>query len=218
MLIPKNMGDLIPGDFILLDDITQLPKIEDMVAEYIDPEATKSMRDAWCGRVAIKDLVRPPKFNGTIADVKLVVMDEPYERLFDAVERGWRFMKGRGSGVPVKRFSDGVTPDGFFGFTFVANAKSTGKGTIGQIQAEIFYGGIATQTLTSRTLKSGEVSRASYTFKQTVMHAGSSVQRYVTKPKIEDKLFIELDENSKKIGFEILRQNVSHPLVQRFKD
>lgn len=122
-----NIGDMKPGDAIRLDDIAQLPAFEDMLALHIHPTMTATEYAAWVGRVQLRDLIRPPKFNGTIADVELVLMDEPYARLLDARERGWHIARGRN----YRHTAPEIIVESFRGFTFLADAKSSGKGQCG---------------------------------------------------------------------------------------
>lgn len=212
-----STSSLQPGDVVKLSDITELPMFEDLVADQIDPTMSQAMRDAWSGRIAIRDLVRPPKFNGTIAYIELVTMDNPYDRLSNARERSWVFnSKG---GVPNKIIEDERVIGSFIGFTFLAEARSSGRGVIGQIQAELYYGRVPyEQKRESRQLKNGTTAYYDYSTKRTAMHAGASVQRYVTTPKIEREKFMELDENARRIGLAVLHQNTMHPIVQPIRN
>lgn len=212
MSLPESIDALVPGDIIQLSDITQMPLFEDMVAETIDPNMTARMRSAWGGRVAINEFLRPRKFNGAIADIQLSVMDEAYERLFDAKQRGWVFDK---RSVANHRAANKEVSDSFHGFTFTANAKSSGRGIIGQIQSELWYGKVPIgHGFQTRTLEDGTVILSKRNYKQTYMHGGSSVQRYVTKPKIEAQAFLSLNESARKIGFEVLSRNMRFPIIQ----
>lgn len=207
-----QLHELNPGDSIQLGDITQLPAFEDMVAEQVDPTMTSLMREAWAGRTAIRDLVRPPKFNGTIADIELVVMAMPYDRLSDARDRGWSF--GRDE-VLITLTKDDEIINSFRGFTFLANAKSSGRGIIGQIQAELWFARVpVSHSHQSYTSVSGNKTWHRHNMKKAVSNGGASVRRYVTKPKIETTKFVNLNEISRRIGFELLRNAMLHPIVQ----
>jgi hypothetical protein len=215
MPLPETLQKLTPGDAILLDDITQMPAFEDMVAEQVDPTMTPAMRDAWAGRVVIRDLLRPPRFNGSLTDIKLVVMEAPLDRLFDARERGWTFSRHIGSGYPINRPHDDEITGSYQGFELMANAHSTGRGVVGQVQAEIWYGRVPTyRTSELRTLKDGSVSLYHYDNKQAANHGGMSVQRYITSPKLETGVFINLDENARRIGFQVLSHQMRHPIIE----
>jgi hypothetical protein len=67
-LRPYQLNELTSGDVIEFADINELVAFEDMVAQAIDPTCAK----AWASRRHLRDLIRPPKFNGTIADIKLI--------------------------------------------------------------------------------------------------------------------------------------------------
>jgi hypothetical protein len=213
MSLPESIDELVPGDVIQLDDITKMPIFEDLVAEQVDPSMTQSMRNAWSGRVGIKDLLRPAKFNGTIGNIQLVKMDDPFERLFDARQRGWSFGGSRVS-IPKNPTLDQEVRDSYQGFTFIADASSSGRGTIGQIQTELWFGLVSIyRKVQTRTNINGEVVKYPSNHKSSAANGGASVRRIVAKPKIENKAFFKLDETSKKIGFQVLRENVLRPII-----
>src|SRR4051794_30297011 len=89
-----RLEELSPGDVIKLSNITELTAFEDMIVDIVQPDHNP---DKWATREKLRDLIRPPRFNGTIADIELTVMADPYERLLDAPERGWQGGHGRGS-------------------------------------------------------------------------------------------------------------------------
>jgi hypothetical protein len=208
--VPQSISDLRPGDAIELADVTQLPAFEDMVAEVVDPGMTESMRDAWAGRVAIRDALRPPKFNGNILDIKLVVMDEPYQRLFDANARGWTFARGYGKSIPANRTSDQDAIDSYHGFIFTADASSSRGGVVGQIQSELYYGLVPERKSRKRytSSESGQERRYTYVDRPLTAHGGASVQRFVARPKIETEAFIRLHEEAVSIGLAILKDSL----------
>jgi hypothetical protein len=96
MSIPQVLPEFAPGTVVELSDITELAAFETCVAYNIDPDMVPSAREAWEARPHVRDLIRPPKFNGTIASIALEVMADPYERLLDAKERGWRTPASKG--------------------------------------------------------------------------------------------------------------------------
>jgi hypothetical protein len=206
-----SVEKLNPGDLIRLDSVGELATFEDMVAEQIDSEMTTEMRDAWLARVATKDLIRPPKFNGSMASIGLVVMDEPYAQMLSARERGWAF----GSSIGRSGTSKEYVIDSCRGFTLIADALSTGRGVIGQIQAEFWLCEVPrSNSVKIYSLKSGEKRKFVHNYKQTHNYGGLSVRRVITKPKLEVEKFYELQENSRRIGFEVLRTQMMHPIVQ----
>lgn len=176
------------------DDITQLPSFEDAVARDIHRFDRIAHIQAWQGRVALRDAIRPPRFNGSIRNIEMAAMEDPYDRLLDVSERGWKLQNGMSS--TARRDIESARKN-TRGFVFRADAHSSGRGVIGQIQAEIWY--IRVPQATDGRLK---LSNA----------AGSPVGRRITKPKLETEEFITADETAKRIGFGVIRRNMMHPL------
>ena len=204
-----SLEKLNPGDAVQLTDATQLAVFEDIVAHEVDPTMTPHEELMWAGRVALGGLIRPPKFNGTIENIELVVMDSPFERLLDARERGWKLV---GCGTPSH---DDEVIESHRGFTLLADARSTGRGIIGQIQAELWFSKVSVRTqLRKHYHKNGDILFYPHWSKNTGNNGGTSVKRRMTIPKIESDKFIELHETSRRIGFEVLRDAMSHPIVQ----
>jgi len=207
--------ELSPGDSIEFADITQIPAFENLVAEEIDPTMTPEEHEIWMGRVALKDVIRPLRFNGTIADIELVVMDTPHDLLMSARERGWKFLNHPSfSSRPYE--VDDETASSYRGFTFLANAKSSGRGTIGQIQAELWYGRVGNVVTPSRKVLDNDQEAPAYIHKD-VYKTGTSIKRYLTRPKLEKDAFIDLEKKSKKIGFGVLKENMMRPIIQNMR-
>lgn len=213
---PTSIAELAPGTVIGFGDITELPAFEDMIASEIDPRITNIYRDAWAGRTAIRELVRPAKFNGRIGDIMLTVMNEPYERLCDANERGIRFTRGKGGGTGGSQSRltenlDVLVPQ-YKGFIFTASAYSSGRGLIGQVQTEAYY---FPTHFTNRPDKSdGSPGGRSLALNKS---AGSSVRRVVAKPVIASEgAFIELNEASRCIAYDVLRKSLRNAKPQPF--
>ena len=178
---------------LTLNDATELPEFEDLVANDIYPYASEDRIAAWQGRVALRDLIRPPKFNGSLRNIEILSMEDPYDRLLDARERGWSITGGT---LPRKDID--TAREGTRGFLFTADAHSSGKGIIGQIQSEMWY-------------LRAPASRGSWFYVDTSTSSGSAVVRRVTKPKLERDRFVEADENAKKVGLQVLRKNMTNP-------
>lgn len=174
-----------PGDIITFGDITELPDFEDYVAENMFPNMTPTQMNAWKGRAALRDLVRPPAFNGRIADIRLEVMVDPYAQLMNARERGWRF--GGTNGNPKPRTNEFAfeAEELSEGFVFTADAKSSGKGSIGEIQSELWYVPVPKSPIVRAFVTAhGEVIRQSRGVDQEAgNNGGSIVQRYVAKSR-----------------------------------
>ena len=179
------------GDSIELNDINQLSTVEDMVALEVVPNMTASQFTQWKGRVAVRDLIRPPKFNGSLANIYLEVIDEPYTKLLENNENGTKFVQSKGpANIADKNLETLI--ESSKGLKLTADAKSTGAGTIGTIQTELFYTPI---------------------FGNGNIHSYGPVRRFVTVPTIDKDAFAQLDDESKRIGFETLRKNIMHPFI-----
>lgn len=203
--------NLKPGTIIEFGDISEIPQFEDGIATTIDAEVSQKFPlrsnrldlNAWRGRTAITGLIRPPKFNGSVVDIKLEVMEDPYEQLVSADDRGWSLGRGRGRKhleLHLSERSKSLT-ELYRGFKFTADAKSSGRGTIGQILTEMWYYPLSFNAGQQR-------QRASNA-------GGCVVRRVVAKPIIEAENFQRLDEQSRRVGFKVLQSNMRHPIIQQ---
>ena len=172
---------------------------EDTVAEVVDPMLYGDRKAAWYGRSALRDQIYPSKFNGRLLDITLTVMDQPYDRLLDAQERGWRLNTGGSYNRESELNSD--TKKRFAGFIFSALAKSTGRPALGLVQSELWYFPIA-------RIDNGYGSA----YEHLKGNGGRSVIRVVTKPRLDTEIFELAHSQSKKIGYEVLRQQMLHPI------
>ncbi len=222
-VVPK-LSDLVPGDVIEFADIRELTAFEDLIAAEVDP---KHKPEVWAARAKLRDLIRPPDFNGTIADIKLVVMADPYERLLDAKDRGLK--PGSGNHVLSSELVESQKAN-YRGFILTATPISSRPGNLGQIQAELWYFPVppslekAGKTRHgSYKLKSGEVigytatSRNDY-IKRKNHQEGKAINRVVTQPRIERELFIQAHETSRRIGFDVLRQAMMQLISTPMRD
>lgn len=214
---PK-LSELVHGDVIEFADIRELAAFEDLIAAEVDP---KHEPEVWAARSKLRDLIRPPHFNGTIADIKLVVMADPYERLLDAKERGLK--PGSGNYVLSSELAKSLIPR-YRGFILTATPKSSRPGEFGQIQAELCYFPVPPSLeKAGRTqhhsykLKSGDVIRYTTTLRNDYIkrnnnQEGKAINRVVTQARIERELFIQAHEESRRIGFDVLRKAMMHPI------
>ncbi len=203
---------LKPGMVVEIGALDKLPAFENMVAESIDPNMTVMRREAWDGRQSVKELVRPSRyprtgrklpvsFNGSVVDIMLEAFDDPYDQLVTARSRGLRIL-GQAGGGNFGHFrrntedNPNTGVDQYHGFQLTATATSTGRGTIGQVQAELFY---------------FPVARTSFGGSQARNNGGSSICRALTAPIIEPENFVTLADDSRRIGIEVLRQAMTHP-------
>jgi len=179
---------LQPGVVIKIPDITYFSEFEDVIAAAINPTYDK---DLWAGRVPLKELIRPPKFNGRITDISVTVMDRAYAQLQEACESGRIGYMPQLHRRIVNRGEVESYESGFRGFILTADAKSAGRGTIGQIQTAMWYWPLTVRSINGH---------------------GQVLNRKVAKPKIEKERFIALDARSRKIGFSVERKAVARPI------
>ena len=236
MSVPFSVlqSELQPGTIIEFGDLSELRDFEETIAPLVEPRYDP---EVWAGRLALKEFVYPPKFHGRIVDITLTVMENPYEQLLSARERGWMF-HGRGKGV-MGRTSElsKQTLDRYMGFEFTANALSTGRGRIGSIDMEMFYfpveayrayrGKPITPTHTikqTRLDRSGTLHVYEYESpsvigqKHIVDENGETIRRILTRPHLDRESFIQLDETSRRIGFRTLQTAIRHPIIQPMRD
>lgn len=195
-----DIDALKPGDVIELKGIGELTAFEDLLAGAIDPYHNSRV---WANRKRLSDLIRPKAkgitFNGSICNIKLIAMADPYERLLDAVDRGWKgqHLPGGSIGAGHKLSPEGeeLLKPRYKGFVMTADTISSKPGDLGQLQAELWY-------FPSRTVKPGR----------------TTVSRAATLPVFEKERLIELDENSRRVGFDVLRQAMIHPISTPMRD
>jgi hypothetical protein len=214
--VPKESIEIFQtGNILEFNDLTELVTFEDTIAFDVDPDLDL---DLWACRVNLREFMKPPKFNGRLINIKLVVMEKPYDRLLDANERGWS-LQSTASSAGVK-ITDPVNQQHIIpkmrGFVFVADASSSKGGVISQVQAEMWYYplplNIANAGVTkhgSYTLKDGTVAESFWTTKTARISDKASpsaaLRRVITRPKTETDKFIEHDEAARRIGFSVLR-------------
>ena len=199
----KSVYDLQPGDRVDFDNFTQIKAFEDMVATVIEPLPSVQEKLIWDHRPPINTLIRPPKFNGTIANIALEVMQDPYQKLLSAANDGWK--------LPGPRYirnaeNINVQEKYYKGFYLTANAQSTGRGTIGEIITALWY--IPAPFKKRDDNKKLRKSSDDY----------GAVRRIVSVPKIEADHFSALNEKSRKIAYEVLRREMSNPILNPFRN
>lgn len=211
MSTPSTIGELSPGSMIKFGDITELASFEDAVAAEVDPIMSGKELEAWSGRVPLTEHLRPQKFFGRIGDIALVTMENPYDRLYDARDRGIRFTKSGGMPGVCSGDVREVQEPFYRGFLFTASASSSGRGVVGQIEAELWYMPIG------RSWQNPAHERRAG--KKSEIYAGMSVHRVVSKPVIKsENAFAELHNTSTTIAYEVLRENLRKPIPQPFRN
>lgn len=199
---------LTPGNIIEFSDISELPEFEDLIAQQVDPSMTSITKSYWDCREHIKNRLRPTKFNGRISDIQVSIMEDPYDKLSTAKERGWKFGGGRNYERGEEFISNFASR--YVGLNFTANAISSGRGIIGQLQAEIYYFPTSISWVSS--------PNGSRIHKSTSTHGGATVVRAIAKPKLETDNFIKLDLTAKRIGFEVLRNAMANAKIQPIRN
>lgn len=166
----KPIDQLKPGEIYEISGTSNLAPFEDLVASEIQPNMEILEARGWSDRKALRDLIRPDKYFGTISGITLEAIKDPYQRLFDVNSRGKKYLQTLG--VPHLRL-DGSTEDyeeQTKGFVLTGNAKSSGKGIIGQIQVEIYY--------------VPPPNRIDLVYSTNVHTNSGGIHRYMTKPEI----------------------------------
>lgn len=214
------IGELEPGDVVTFDHIGEVPAFEDLVAQHIDSQMAdldlESYRHAslnvytWAGRVPIKNLIRPPKFNGSLTEISLIKMEDAYERRLSVQDRGLKFAKSNGGGGGGRKHMTIHGPAAeqqmamYQGFELVADAQSS-NGWTGQICTEVYYYPVPV------------VNKGRACVQKPHNYGGLTVNRNVTSPVVvEDDSFAERLDASKQRGFKVqaeaMRNSLSIPM------
>lgn len=220
-----SIASLKPGDVVSFGHIGELPAFEDLVAEHIDQQMgdldiegyyhmTINPR-LWAGRVPVKELLRVPKFNGNVQNIRLVKMEGAYERRLTVGQRGNSFPRSHHANPVGGPFAEQQRPM-YQGFEFVGDASSS-TGWRGQVQAELYYYPVPIAPLNGTVQWQGSSMRDNKWYQETNVYGGLSIVRSVTKPvMVEDAAYLIRHERSKEIGFEVLatamRNAISTPV------
>lgn len=217
------LPELQPGEVIRFADMRELVLFEDLLAPLVDPLANVRL---WEGRKQLGDILRPSKFYGTIRDITLEVMANPYEKLLDANERGWTFSGSTGNKARTQEGAELII-ERYLGFTFDAEAHSSNPSFRGRIGAELWYFPSSHQLVKAgsvvgfNVLKNGEMSPRvlrNDSRKSRGNHTGEAIRRVVTKPHYDRKNFEAAYDNSRSIGFAVLRESMINAVSIPMKD
>lgn len=206
-----SIGELQPGDVVTFDTMSQLPLFEDMVALHIDEQMgnlnlehyTHNALDlkAWAGRLSIKEILRIPKFYGQTRNLRLAVMDNPREQLATLHDRGLKLAR-HGAPTVSKDPSNQEFGALYQGFEFTADASSS-NGWQGQIQAELYYYPIP---MIMSPYNTGHQKPSSY--------GGRNIHRVLSRPtQVAESEYFHHHEESKEIGFTVLREAMRHAIT-----
>jgi hypothetical protein len=217
-VLPQSVDELLPGDVIQFADITELVAFEDEIVAAVRPDYDHAM---WAGRKPLRDLMRPPRFNGTIANISLLVMHDAYEQLQTAKDRGIAMR------ITRRALSDEnvlIYGPQYRGFVITADARSSGRGVVGQLQTEAWYYPLVPGVLKAGTVRQRVKSRADgtkydYTYVRSSngvdiskgRESGRTIGRIISYPKLEKDTFIELNESSRRIGAAALVKSMRSP-------
>ena len=196
-----------PGTLIKLDDISELPAFEDLVADIIDPNMADAHLQLWDGRQHVRDLIRPKGFNGRYLNIVLESIPDPYEHLQSAKERGWTYPAGT---VRRSEKIEEWVKDLYLGFTFSAEAYRSGKGTVGLIESELYY--YPTSSSPPRILMNGP-RQGKFSYDSNSTNSKGSVGRFVLKPQYDPNKFMESNLASQAIGVAVLRSQLDYPII-----
>lgn len=220
--LPHSIAELKPYDVINLADLTELVAFEDLIVADVEPNYDEQL---WASRPHIRNFIRPPKFNGTIGGITLICMDDPYARLMDARDRGLILGSGNfGLSEEIRQ----QYAHRYHGFILTAEASSTHPGPLAQIQTEMWYYPYAVYPQTAvtkgdrlyykRVNKAGESVVRNYTahknYQKTQSNASNrsaAIARVVARPVVETEKITEANEESRRIGFAVLREAIMHP-------
>jgi len=214
---PDTLRFYAPGTILNLPSLDGIAEIEDAAALTIEPHPTQLQWEAWQTRDRLKEKLRPSNYNGTMREVVVEVMEEPYARLLDARQRGWKIPNCSN----LRRTTTHAQKDteSYIGLAITAQATSSGRGTIQEIQAEVWIAPVPRQQQTS--LMTSEERRALGMNSRTYaigQNGGSAIKRFVTLPRTETEAFNELHRSARAIGMSVTRRALLHPISTPIRD
>jgi len=131
-----------PKGTLALGSVDRLQDFEMTVIETMHPDMTSEELAMWMSQTALTHLIRPKGFHGQMGQVRLDALDDPYDRLMDARERGKRFGVGRGYIRKDERTIDASiehAANNTRGYALTAHTIGAHKRTTGTIDTEVFY-------------------------------------------------------------------------------
>ena len=200
-----------PGNVIEIPDLNELILFEDLIAEDVDPDYDEYL---WEARPDLEEyrLLVPTNFYGKLRSIELLVMENPYDRLLDANQRGWTFKKSSSKNLELtNELNQKLLVPRYRGFALTAETHSSGRGVVGQIQAEMWYYPVPFLAIKAGKVhrdhfvrKDGSISEHTYrSRKDSVTRNNASpyaLRRVITKPKFEKNDFIKLEATNRRIG------------------
>jgi hypothetical protein len=171
--------------------IAELAQFEDVVAmDVIDPHMNAEQKENWKARIGIDNLITPSWYHGTLTNIVLTPMEDPYGVLQNARDQGWKLHKGAASfkrGTPENQRYKAAR---CLGFAVDAVANSTGRGEIGRLRAALWFYPVATR----------------------VNYDGCTVNRVVSVPDIVNQDLEAVREESEQIALAALKRAIAYPI------
>ena len=200
--------ELSPGSRIEFGDITQLHAFEDVIAPIVDPYYRP---EHWEARVALRELLRVPKFNGRIGNIALHVMDEPYEQLMTASRRGWKIAGGSGNHARTASQSRADRAK-FIGFDLEATGSSTGRKEVYSIQSKLWYAPVPRGIRDPRDAENKRYDSSD--------PLGRGILRIVVTPTMEGaNKALSIHQDARRISYLALRKTLmSRPISTGMRD
>lgn len=190
-ICPPRPPELCPGSVIEFSDITEIRQFEDILPPFVNPRYSPA---SWEARPPIQDSLRIPNFNGRVGEITLRVMDEPYDQLVSAKERGWKLPSG-----PQSYLRKPNTQPLFLGFEFSGLALSGPRNKcLGTIKSEIWYAPPAETII--KPDKTGKVSIFN------VDQKGDGLKRIITEPKLATVDMAARAAASRRVSFQVAQR------------
>jgi|GEM_PF-2980198 len=197
---------LQPGDVVTFDNMDQLVAFEDYIVAVVKPDFDP---DKWASRMPLKSHFVIPDFRGSMQNIELTALEDPIQAYKTTSERGY---KGR-FGAKLSTEKEELFGPHFRGFAFMANAVSSGIGTVGQIRAEMYYYPVTLPTHTVVATRDGQEGPFLWptSKKLSSKHSLSGIGRVILPAIYDRSRFTAVDERSRHIAFTVLRYNIAHP-------
>jgi hypothetical protein len=116
---------LTPADTTLCQDRNELHAFEGLLVESHLPPSYDDSLDRWANRPYLANLILPKRFFGTLADIKIQLLEEPYDKLAE------HFPNSRRKDVELARLNT-------IGFILDAVLVSTSVKARGSIDAQVW--------------------------------------------------------------------------------
>lgn len=183
--------ELGSGDVIRFANFADLGKFEDQIAANIEPNMSEEAAGTWAARTAIKQLMRPERFdgrlfNGSLLNPELRVVSDAYQRLLTVRDRGHQLNGSiRPKTLVLSDEARVELAEKYKGFIFSADLHSSGRGVVDKVVAEVWYAPAAIERRKGKRVRTSRY--------------GAAVRRITTKP-VADKTILESVEIGSRIA------------------